>query len=129
MACVWTARSATGTPQKLFGPRNPVSLIAAWQLGVIPNLSHYHLSVAWAVYAVYQPDVSLLPPAVYRVAQVSLRDPSPPQTGVFRLVKAPQIFGLPPGWYSITAQAFLTGGKCPRRGCSGQVRQNRFRIR
>jgi len=81
------------------------------------------------VFAGYQTDVSLAPPDVDRIAKKTAKDPSAPQPGVYRLVDAPQMKHLPSGWYSVLAQAFLYGGKCGKSGCTGQIRQNRFKIR
>ena len=83
-----------------------MSLIAAWKLGPISNIGRYHLSVRWTAYAGYQKDVSLLPPSVDRIAEFTVQDPSAPQPGIFRLVKAPRLKGLAVGWYSVVGRTF-----------------------
>jgi hypothetical protein len=74
-------------------------------------------------------DVSLLPPNRNRIAVRVMKDPDAPSSGTFRLAKAPTLNHLPPGRYSLVGQAFLTGPRCPKVGCTGTIRQNRFAIR
>jgi hypothetical protein len=127
--CVWSSSSPTGKPQKTYRQGKVVSLIAAWRLAAIPKLKKYHLAVRWTVYAGFQKDVSLRPLTVDTIASFKLRDPSSPQAGVFRLVKAPRLKNLEPGWYSVVGQTNLYGPKCGKSGCTGQIRQNRIHIK
>jgi len=128
IVCVWTSRSPSGKAQKIFRSGLAVYLIAAWHTGSISNPDRYHLRVRWTGYSGYQSDVSLAPLDQNRIAVATLKDPIAPSAGTYRLAKAPRLQQLPSGWYSVVAQAFLTGPGCSRDGCTGPTRQNRFQV-
>jgi hypothetical protein len=128
MACVWTSNSATGKPLKRYKAGQAVYLIAAWHIGSVAGLGRYHLSLRWTAYSGYQADVSLAPLDINRISVTTVNDPLTPTQGTYRLAKAPKLANLPSGWYSLVAQAILYGPHC-KRGCGGNLRQNRFDIR
>lgn len=129
IVCVWTSAAAKGKAAKVFSQGASVYVIAAWHVPSIRHLNRYHLRIEWWVYRVYQRDVSLVPLSRWRIADFKAGDPSHLKPGTYRLVKVPRLKKARRGWYSVVARDLLFGPRCPRSGCTAEMRQNRFRVK
>lgn len=129
IVCVWTSPAASGHPQTSIPARHAVFLLAAWQVKRDANLGHRRLRIRWDIFRGYQHNLSLVPLPRFHLVFRRALVPAALKPGTYRLVFAPSVTALKPGWYSVVARALLLGRGCPRYGCLGRgIRQTRFHV-